>query len=144
MEVQILSFFKKTFFNKKGRALWLLPFFMFATSCADSNLSQYGKITPQNTSSRNSFVFSVSEDYLTENRNSQKDKKYPKMTEAEAKLLVRILKQQKYCYNKDSKLAFKITSRQEKIYDMTFSHLIEQNYRARPITPRMYYGECVR
>ena len=141
--MQILSFFKKKIFNKKGRALWLLPFFMFEISCVDSNLSQYGKVTPQSTSNRNSFVFSVSEDYLADNGDSKKDKKYPKMTEAEAKLLIKILKQQKYCYNKDSKLAFKITSRQEKIYDMTFSHLIEQNYRARPITPRMYYGECV-
>jgi hypothetical protein len=117
---------------------------MFAASCAGSNLAQYGKVTPQNTANRDSFVFSVSEEYIANHRDSRADKIYPKMTEAEAKLLVRILKQQKYCYNKDSELAFKITSKQEKIYDMTFSHLIEQNYRARPVAPRMYYGECIK
>jgi hypothetical protein len=64
------------------------------------------------------------------------------MTEAESELLVKLLKQSKYCFNSDEKIFFKITSKQEKIYDMTFAHLIEQNYNARPVTPLMYYGEC--
>jgi hypothetical protein len=37
---------------------------------------------------------------------------------------------------------FTITSRQEKIYDMTFAHLIEESYNARPVAPRMYFGQC--
>ncbi len=65
------------------------------------------------------------------------------MTEAESDLLRSLLKQQRYCINKDGEISFIITSKQEKIYDMTFAHLIEQSYNARPLTPVMYYGVCV-
>ena len=64
------------------------------------------------------------------------------MTQAEAKLLTSLLKEQKYCLSDSGSPSFIITSRQEKIYDMTFAHLIEQNYNARPIAPRMYFGQC--
>jgi hypothetical protein len=56
--------------------------------------------------------------------------------------LTNLLKEQKYCLNDSGYPSFIITSRQEKIYDMTFAHLIEQNYNARPIAPRMYFGQC--
>jgi hypothetical protein len=64
------------------------------------------------------------------------------MTNAEVALLNSILRQRKYCILELGKPSFKIISRQEKIYDTTFSHLIEQNYRAKPASPRTYYGEC--
>ena len=142
--MKILSrIFSLKFTNKKGRLIVrFLPFFALIASCS-VDLSQYGRVAPQNTAHKNSFVFSVSEEYLDKNQDSKQDEKYPKMTKAESALLVKILKQQKYCLNKDSKIAFQITSRQEKIYDATFSHLIEQNYRAKPVAPRMYYGECL-
>jgi hypothetical protein len=112
---------------------------MFA--CMD-NPSSYGKVTFYNSTNKNSFIFSVNEEYLQTNPHSKKDENYPQMTESEAKLLIRLLSQQNYCLNNDGKTLFKITSKQEKIYDITFSHLIEQNYNAKPVTPRTYFGEC--
>ena len=95
-----------------------------------------------NTSDKNSFVFSISGEFVQLNSDSPKDKEYPKMTVAEAKLLEALLKEKEYCLNDDGDPAFLITSRQEKVFDMTFAHLIEQNYNARPVAPRMYFGQC--
>jgi len=140
--MQILKLIKSKSFNyKKGGKLIFLPFFLFAISCA-GNLSKYGRVTLHNTADKNSFVFSASEEFTKVNAASPKDKKFPKMTQAEVKLLINLLKEQKYCLNDSEGPNFIITSRQEKIYDMTFAHLIEQNYNARPIAPRMYFGQC--
>jgi hypothetical protein len=95
-----------------------------------------------NSSDKSSFVFLVSETFTKVNSDSPQDKNFPKMTEAETKLLKNLLKQKKYCLNNSRTPDFIITSRQEKIYDMTFAHLIEQNYNARSIAPRMYFGQC--
>jgi hypothetical protein len=140
--MQILKLIKSISFDyKKGGKLIFLPFFLFTISCA-SNSSKYGRVTLHNTTDKNSFVFSTSEEFNKINDTSPKDKKFPKMTQAEAKLLTNLLKEQKYCLNDSDSPSFIITSRQEKIYDMTFAHLIEQNYNARPIAPRMYFGQC--
>lgn len=140
----MLKFSKFQFGYKKGRSFLLLPFFLFIVSCA-GDLSRYGRVTTHNTTTnKNSFVFAVNEQFLAENPNSKTDKKNPKMTEAEAKLLNSLLKQQSYCLNGYGSPVFIVTSRQEKIYDMTFAHLIEQNYNARPVTPRTYFGQCIK
>jgi hypothetical protein len=140
--MQILKLIKSRSFDyKKGGKLIFLPFFLFAISCA-GNSSKYGRVTLHNTADKNSFVFSASEEFTKVNVASPKDKKFPKMTQAEAKLLTSLLKEQKYCLSDSGSPSFIITSRQEKIYDMTFAHLIEQNYNARPIAPRMYFGQC--
>lgn len=110
-------------------------------SCA-SNLTQYGRVTLHSTSDKNSFVFSISNEFLQSNTDSPKDKEFPKMTVAEVKLLTALLQEKEYCLNEDGDPDFFITSRQEKVFDMTFAHLIEQNYNARPIAPRMYFGQC--
>lgn len=132
----------KVNYKKGGLIVRYLPFFMLIISCS-GDLTRYGRVVPQNTAHKNSFVFSVSEEYLDQHADNKRDKQYPKMTKAEVVLLMKILKQQQYCLNKDAKISFIITSRQEKIYDATFSHLIEESYKAKPVTPRMYYGECV-
>ncbi|MBU6338977.1 MAG: hypothetical protein KGQ36_03285 [Rickettsiales bacterium] len=138
----MLRNFTNTFFLKKGRMVFgLLPFFIVITSCVDP--SQYGRVVKSSPSSKNSFIFSVKEEYLNSHKDSKIDEKYKKMTEAEVRLLESLLKQQNYCINEEGEVAFSITSRQEKIYDMTFAHLIEQSYNARPLTPVMYYGVCV-
>lgn len=115
---------------------------MLFTSCVKKDLSQYGKVTMHGPNT-NKFTFFVSEEYLRSNQNSAPDKANPKLTEAEAKLLIELLEERNYCRNNQDKTIFRITSKQEKIYDMTFAHLIEQNYNARPVTPLMYYGECL-
>ncbi len=138
---QALSFFK-TFLSQKSRTiLGSLLFFVFATSCT-KDLSQYGRVTLYGQGSKN-FTFFVSEEYLRANRDSKPDKINPRLTEAEAELLLNLLEKRNYCINDRGKIFYSITSRQEKIYDMTFAHLIEQNYNARPVTPLMYYGECL-
>jgi hypothetical protein len=140
--MQILKLIKSRSFNyKKGGKLIFLPFFLFAISCA-ANSSKYGRVTLHNTADKNSFVFSASEEFTRINSASPKDKKFPKMTQAEANLLTNLLKEQKYCLSGLGFPSFIITSRQEKIYDMTFAHLIEKNYNTRPIAPRMYFGQC--
>lgn len=127
---------------KKGRSFLLLPFFMFVASCVGFDLSRDGRVTLHNTGDRNSFTFIVSDDFTANHEESPQDKENPKLNEAEAKLLKALLKEKKYCLENQSQPLFTITSRQEKVFDMTFAHLIEENYRARPIVPRTYFGQC--
>ncbi len=134
--------FLKTLLRKKSRTIFgSLLFFVFATSCA-KDLTQYGRVTLYGQGSKN-FTFFVSEEYLRANQDSKPDKSNPKLTKAEAELLLNLLEKRNYCVNDRGNIVYSITSRQEKIYDMTFAHLIEQNYNARPVTPLMYYGECL-
>ena len=139
--MEILKFSRSKLNHKKGGSFLLLPFFLLIVSCA-SDLSHYGRVTLHNGSKKDSFVFSVNEEFIKSNPNSPKDKRNPKLTEAESELLANLLKQKSYCPNKYGSPLFDITSRQEKIYDMTFAHLIEQNYNAKPVAPRMYFGRC--
>lgn len=136
LNLKILSHIKKS-----RLILGSLLFFMLTISCA-TDPSQYGRVSSHISTNKNAFTFSVTEEYLRAHQDSKIDEANPKMTQAESELLFKLLKQNKYCLNEDKKIFFKITSRQEKIYDMTFAHLIERNYNARPVTPRMYYGEC--
>lgn len=134
--------FLRTFSLKKGSSIArLLPFFIFITAC-ESDWARYGKVEHGSSVNNNYFIFSVSEEYLRAHKNSVPDKKNPKLTEAENKLLLKLLKQKNYCVMKNGDIAFRITSKQEKVYDMTFAHLIEEHYNARPITPVTYYGRC--
>lgn len=137
------SFDKIRISYKKGRKIFgFLPFFVFLASCI-GDISKYGKVTQSGVLNKSSFVFVVSEEYLDKYKTSKIDRDNPKMTKAESSLLLKLLKKQKYCVNSKGKTRFTVTSRQEKIYDMTFAHLIEQNYHARPLSPRTYYGRCV-
>ncbi len=125
------------------RQISLLAFFVL-TNCAN-NITQFGKITPYNSTTKENkaFVFTVEESYARAHLKSKQDEKNPLMTKAEADLLKKLLVRQKYCINQSNELSFKITSKQEKIYDVTFASLIEQNYNAKPAAPRMYYGNCI-
>ncbi len=140
----MLKFLKKKLVNKKGGSFFLLPFFMFVISCKSFDLNKYGRITLHNSDNKNSFIFSIADEFTRSTAKSPVDKENPKMNQAEAKLLIALLKQQKYCLNNYGKPLFTIISRQEKVYDMTFAHLIEQSYNARAVSPRMYFGECVK
>ena len=135
----------QTFFKtkKSGSILGSLLFFVITPACSSPDLSQYGRVTLHGPTNKGAFTFYVSEEYLRANQDSKIDPSNTRMTKAESQLLLKLLKNSDYCLNEDKKTFFKITSKQEKIYDMTFAHLIEQNYKARPVTPRMYYGECI-
>lgn len=142
--LSIKEVLKTQFFYKKGRKITLLPFlFLMAFSSCSLDPEKYGRITFHNTADSESFIFSVSEKFIDSTSDSKPDKKITEMSQAEAKLLIALLKKKKYCLNSFGNPKFNITSRQEKIYDMTFAHLIEENYNLRPIVPRMYFGKCV-
>ena len=132
---------------KKGRRVSLLPFFIIISflvlsSCA-SDPGNDGRVTITSGVDRKSFVFLINDDFSERNANSKPDKQHPKLTKAEAKLLYNLLNQKNYCVNEEGDTLFKINSVQDKIYDATFAHLIEQNYKARPIVPKTYFGQCV-
>ena len=116
----------------------------FLISCS-SNPDKYGKVTLHTTGNRDSFIFTVSEEFLENNSSSLKNEVKnagAKISVVEYNLLKKLLKDKKFCYNQKNNLDFAIVSRQEKIYDMTFSHLIATSYKARPLTARSYFGEC--
>lgn len=135
----------KTFFDKpslKSRKATILFILIFA-SCCSSDPELYGSLSINATADKQSFIFSVKEQFSDSNIDSSPDKENPIMTKLESSLLEDILKRKKYCLNAYGYPTFAIVSKQEKIYDMTFAHLIEENYNARPITPRMYFGHCL-
>lgn len=134
---------------RKGRKEIFLPFFIaqtliflsLLTSCGP-DISNYGKVSLHNTAGKESFIFSVSQEFIAKNSDSKKLSNIG-ITKAESKLLSQLLKKKKYCMSGFSP-KFKITSRQERIFDMTFAHMIEQNYNSKPVTPRKYYGQCLK
>jgi hypothetical protein len=126
---------------KKGSSFWLLPFFVLISSCANQDLSKLGRLTFHNSRESEGFIFTVSDSFIKDHQNSPQDKYNPKITEAEADFLQKLLSLSKYCDN-DKNPSYIITSKQEKVFDMTFAHLIEENYNARPIVPRTYFGQC--
>jgi hypothetical protein len=129
-------------FYKKGRKIFrFLPFLLLIFSCAE-DLSHQGRITLHQTSDKKFFVFSVNDEFLQLHSDSPKNKKFFDMSDAELGLLKKLLKQKQYCLNTFRKPVFTITSHQEKIYDITFAHLIEKNYNAHSVAPRMYFGQC--
>ncbi|MBM3579308.1 MAG: hypothetical protein FJX34_00865 [Alphaproteobacteria bacterium] len=120
----------------------LLSVFILS-SCSSVDQFRDGKVDLYNSNDSTSFVFTVSDDFTQKNKNSPYDKDNPKITEAESELLAALLTKRKICLDGDGAPLFRITSRQEKIFDVTFAHLIEQNYKARPVAPRMYFGRCL-
>jgi hypothetical protein len=116
---------------------------LILSSCASGILHQ-GRVELYGAGDRNSFVFTVSDEFTLSHKDSLPDKKNPKITQAEADLLVTLLKEKKFCLDSDGDLLFEITSRQEKIFDATFAHLIEESYKARAIAPKMYFGKCLK
>lgn len=128
--------------RKKLNPFFIFAALAFAVSACMTNPSLYGKVRQYNAADKKSFVFSIDEAFFRKHSSSSKDENHPLMTEGEVKLLRALLLEDNYC-TKDGQVYFKINSRQEKIYDVTFAHLIEQSYNARPAAPRMYFGECL-
>lgn len=115
---------------------------IFLASCSTPYKTTDGKISLLNTANKNSFSFSISEEFGKANFTSKKDKKNPPLTKAESRLLTHLLKEKSYCTHESRTPKFIITSTQEKVYDATYAHLIEKSYNARSITPKTYFGQC--
>lgn len=114
------------------------------SSCSSVDIEEYGKVEIYNSSvNSKSFIFSVTESYSRKYKKSKPDRNHPKLTSAEANLLDKLLHRKNLCINDYHNAVFEITSKQEKIYDITFAELIQENYNARPIVPKRYYGRCV-
>lgn len=120
----------------------LVVFFLIIFSSCSDNYLKYGKIDTYSAPSGKIFVFYVSEEFVKLDSKLPKKEDSSGITKAELELLKNLLKRQKYCVGNNSEPSFLITSRQEKIYDATYAHLIEQNYKSRPVSPRMYFGKC--
>jgi len=106
----------------------------------DNNQDNLGKVLFYNSLDKKSFSFTVSDSLPT---NNKMDNKHPLMTKSQATLLKHLLKKNNYCINSKNKLKFEVTSKQQKIYDVTFSGLIEQQYNAKSLTPVTYFGKCL-
>lgn len=128
---------------KKSVIITILCNILFSCSGNDLNLDRVGKLSFYNSFSSKSFSFTVSNHFATDGKPDQSDKKYPIMSKSEVKLLKSLLKKNNYCINNKNKLSFEVTSKQEKIYDVTFSGIIEQEYNARSLTPVTYFGKCL-
>lgn len=89
-----------------------------------------------------SFIFKVSDEYASKYQDSSTDSKNPILSKAESKLLTALLKQENLCSKDSIYPSFVITSKQEKIYDITYTKLIEENYNVKSVTPLTYYGSC--
>ena len=119
-------------------------FFLFLSASCAFDRAHQGRVELYSAGDQSSFVFTVSDEFIAHNKASTPNKKNPKITQAEAALIVSLLKEKKFCLNEDGDPLFEVTSRQEKIFDATFAHLIEENYKARPLAPKMYFGKCLK
>jgi len=122
-----------------------LCFLLFLSSC----ISQFtydknaAKLSFFNSANKRAFSFVIDGKFIDSHSKSRPSALYPKMNVAELKLLMNFLRDNNYCINQNGELSFKINSKQEKIFDVTFSSLIEQNYNSKPVAPTTYFGECL-
>ncbi len=118
---------------------------LFLSSC----ISQFfydkdaAKLSFFNSVNKKTFSFIIDGKFIDSHSKSKPSALYPKMNVSELKLLMSFLRDNNYCINKDGELSFKINSKQEKVFDVTFSSLIEQNYNSKPVAPTTYFGECL-
>jgi hypothetical protein len=131
--------------NLCHRTIFLFFLLIFIPSCKNSYFisNKVAKLLPLSSVSKKAFSFVVSEELINSNSSHKPSSLYPKMNVAELELLMKLMRNQKYCINSEGDLSFKINSKQEKIYDVTFSSLIEQSYNAKPVSPTTYFGECL-
>ncbi len=113
------------------------------SSCVNGDYFKYGKVTFHATTDKNFFVFTVDDNFYKKYKNSPNNKAHPRLSDQEYKMLKALLKNKKYCVENSINPQFEIISRQEKVFDTTFSKLIAENYNAKPLTPVSYYGKCI-
>ena len=123
----------------------LFLFILILSSSCSGDLTKYGKVQRYKAaSSRNhAFSFKVEGEFALHSDPTKRDEKHMLMNEDEVNLLNKLLVGQKLCLDEYSYPSYVITSKQRKIYDVTFANLIDQNYNAKPVAPLTYYGRCV-
>ena len=129
--------------KNKGKKIIFLSLFLILFACTSKKIiKNFASLSYHVMGLRKTFIFTISEDFILQNKKSATNKKHPKLTNAEFNLLISLLKEKKYCLNNQGQYSFVIDSRQEKIFDITYSQLIAKNYNAKPISPVSYYGTC--
>ncbi len=125
-------------------------FIVFLASSCMANFAKYGKVELYNNystvnvkSGSRHFTFRIREIFEKKYGTKERDEKHPILSKSEADLLNKIMKKEGYCLDFDEEPSYVITSKQEKIYDITFANLIEQNYNARPVSPKTFFGKCI-
>lgn len=121
---------------------FLILTLLFLSSCNRSAFLKHGKLTLHNTADRKTFIFSIDEEFGRLYGDTKQDENHPKLNKAESSLLSGLLSQRKYCTTTFGSPKFTITSKQEKIYDTTFAHLIQENYNLPAVTPKTFFGQC--
>lgn len=122
----------------------LVLFCLFVVQCSSDNISKdKAKLEFYDSGKKKSFSFVISDEFASEIKNSVADESFPKMKKLEMKLLIKLLKKSNYCRDDNGKLSFIVKTRQEKIYDVTFSSLVGQNYNIKPVSPVTYFGDCI-
>lgn len=112
-------------------------------SCSKIDVGRYGKVSLYKSTSKSpTFLFKVEESYIAKTSSSKQDDEHPLLNKAQVNLLNQILISQKLCLDQYNYPKFKITSKQQRIYDVTFANLIEQSYNAKPVTPLTFFGRC--
>jgi len=130
--------------KKSDKIFIFLSLFLILFACSFKKTDKFpASLSYHATGSKKTFIFTVSEHFILQNTPHIVHKKHTKLTNAEFNLLISLLKEKKYCLNNQNKYDFVIDSRQEKIFDITYSQLIAKNYNAKPIASISYYGSCV-
>jgi hypothetical protein len=127
--------------NIKNKLIFVL---ILLFSCTNGDHFKYGKVSFHATADKNFFVFTVDDNFYKKYKNSPNNKTHPRLSDQEYKMLKTLLKDKKYCIENSINPQFEIISRQEKIFDATFSKLIAENYNAKPLAPVSYYGKCLK
>ncbi len=122
----------------------LILFLTLSFSCTNADYFKYGKVTFHATSKNDFFVFTVDDNFYKKYKNSPNNKNHPRLSDEEYNMLKAILKNKKYCIENSINPQFEIISRQEKIFDTTYSKLIAESYNAKPLAPVSYYGKCLK
>ena len=109
-----LNFIIKFFLNSLYYSIVSLS--LFLGSCS-KDISKYANLKLYDEG--NSFAFIVSDELSKKVKNSTRDSNNPKMTKKETKLLEILLERKGFCMKNSSKPTYAITTKQEKIYDIT-------------------------
>ena len=128
----------------KFKILSSFSLLFFVSSCVSIVEENAAKLVFSDSINKKSFSFIVSEKFVKDNSKSKLSPFFSQINVAELKLLMSLLKKNNYCIDKDGELSFRINSKQAEVRDITFLSVIEHSYNAKPTSPAIYFGECLR
>lgn len=128
------------------RKLTTFLILILACSCSSIiiiNPERFGKVEFQ---SKVNFAFQVSDEYALENQRSSPDQDNPQLSKAEARLLIALLRQKQACIGNFGKVEFRISSKQDAVYDTTFlanqKSEVKTTQQLKSTISKTYFGRC--